>query len=781
MQWLLLVFGLSGAAGLLYEIAALKALTNVFGAMADAAATVLATYMAGLSLGAFLGGRVADKVKRPLVVYAIAEALIAGLVLLLPAGRDLIQHAYIAAARGGYGDSAWLKVALSSLLLLPPTLAMGATLPLLVSGWMRVDPFAARAVPRLYGANTLGAAFGVLAGTYVILPLLGISNTLVLVAAMDAAAAVAAVGLSRRSVAGGSSLAAQDVAIPSMSLRTRPFVAGALVASVSLFGMEVIWTHVLAVVVGNSAYAFGVMLFAVLSGLALGGRSAERVAADQRAAGLVRAALGLTLAVGVTHLLWDRLPTIFRLLGWWNVDGDSFLIREAIRGLACMLVVFPPTYFSGRLFALATSVFAASAEQSGRRTGAITAASTLGAVGGSLTASFWLLPQIGSEWSLRVLGGLGLVAAVLYAKATGLRDVGRLVKVGAVAAVLLVLAPRWDIDRLSDGSNVYFGRQWDTPTVLVHEDKYGGLTTVRWDGSTGRKLLLTNGKFQGDDRFEMANQRAFAAFPAMHVRQFGKALAIGLGTGVSAATARRFPFQTVDVVELSPGVIEAARRWFSDVNDGVVQALGSHLHNDDGRHFLLVTDDRFDLITIELSSIWFAGAASLYSREFYEIAKAHLAPGGVFQQWVQLHHMSEPDLASIFVTLREAFPEVWLYIGDTQGIMVASERSLDLSSEHLAQLQADPALAKARAVLPDGGFAALRDCRVLDTAGIDRFIDDVMLQYGLDRASLVSTDDSLRLEYATPRGNVLPWDSGKRMTDRLRAIQPPAPAIHASR
>ena len=227
MHWLLLVFGLSGAAGLLYEIAALKALTQVFGAMADAAATVLATYMAGLSLGAFLGGRVADKVKRPLVVYAIAEGLIAALVLLLPAGRDLVQSAYIAAARSGFGDAAWLKVALSSLLLLPPTLAMGATLPLLVSGWMRVDPNASRAVPRLYGANTLGAAVGVLAGTYVVLPLLGISKTLVLVAAMDAAAAVAAVGLSRRALTGASALATQAVAGPSLSIRTRPFVAGA--------------------------------------------------------------------------------------------------------------------------------------------------------------------------------------------------------------------------------------------------------------------------------------------------------------------------------------------------------------------------------------------------------------------------------------------------------------------------------------------------------------------------------------------------------------------------
>ena len=770
------VCALSGAAALLYEIAAARSLTNVFGGMADAVATVLATYMAGLSLGAFIGGRLADRIKNPVRFYAIAEGVIALTVLALPFGVDLALDAYVAAVRGGLGEAGAmaLRVTLSAVLLLPPTLAMGATLPLLVAHWMRVDPEAHRAVPRLYGANTLGAAVGVLMGTYLLLPILGIFKTLLFVALADLTAAMIALKLAREpteampvqpSEQGPTVADSTD-----MVKRPRLLLLAVFVGSFVLFALEVQWTHVLAVVVGNSAYAFGVMLFCVLVGLAWGGRSAESVPTVKRAATLVRDAALFSVVVGASLFLWDGIPAVFNVLG---LSVATFLGRETVRFLVCFFMLVPPCFLSGRIYALAMAAYAGGAGGVGRRVGRLSAASTVGAIAGSLAGSFVVLPQLGSQMGLRVLATGLLLSAALYAAAVVLAPSARRVTlaVGAATVLLVALFPGWDINRLTDGSNVYFRAQWlSGKTVYVHEDKYGGLTTVREEN--GVFTLLTNGKFQGNDRYEMADQQAFALYPILHLRNenFNNALVIGLGTGVSAATVHDFPFTRLVVCEISPGIIEAAGRYFGHVNDEIIPALGDDLLLRDGRHHLLITDDRYDLISMEISSIWFAGASALYNREFYALADERLAPGGVFQQWVQLHHLLSIDLASVLASIRAVFPHVHLFVGGHQGVLVASQQPLDVSAPKLAAWCADPRFHDACARF-EGDLRPYLARRLLDTAGIDRFIAHVAKRAGMLPEELESTDDSLYLEYATPRGNVLPIDSGERMLERLREFR----------
>ncbi len=284
----------------------------------------------------------------------------------------------------------------------------------------------------------------------------------------------------------------------------------------------------------------------------------------------------------------------------------------------------------------------------------------------------------------------------------------------------------------------------------------------------GHFTLLTNGKFQGSNSAEIHAQRAFALFPILHQRQFDKALVIGLGTGMTAATVARFPFDRVDVAEISPGIIEAARRYFEDINDGVVDVLGDTVRRQDGRHWLLMTEDRYDLISIEITSIWFAGAGALYNREFYALAKQRLAPHGIFQQWVQLHHIHEEDLAGVLASIRAEFEHVDLFVGGGQGILVASDEPLDPDPERHRAWCTTPSFARA-CKLTGGDLTSvpLDDARLLDTEGIDRFVSVVAAIQDRNVEDLISTDDSLTLEYSTPKGNVLPEDSGQRMRRRL--------------
>jgi spermidine synthase len=331
--------------------------------------------------------------------------------------------------------------------------------------------------------------------------------------------------------------------------------------------------------------------------------------------------------------------------------------------------------------------------------------------------------------------------------------------VGALAGSVLVLGvatPRWDLARLTSGANVYF-QIGEIPEEIpfLREDVHGGVTTVT--RANGVFTLYTNGKFQGNTGWEMSAQRLFAHYPSLFVSHFDRTLVIGIGTGTTIGTLAAYPWKRIDVVEISPAIVEAARGFFTRVNHGALDDPRVVIHHADGRNFVLVDDQKYDLVSMELSSIWFAGASNLYSREFYELVRARLAEGGVFQQWVQLHHLYRRDFATVVHTLRSVFPHVALFYGGGQGILVASGTPLQASQSRLRALEALPKMAT---VMPERGDLSelLRD--VLATgAGLDRFLEESAGLANLPLDELVSTDHSLYLEYATPRGNVLPWST----------------------
>ncbi len=777
------LFLVSGATGLLYEVAFSKLLAYIFGATAYAVSTVLAAFMGGLAGGAHFGGKNAARVARPLMVYGALEVLIGLVCAASPGAFTLLTSAYVALAHALPGSLATVtaaRAALTALVVVIPTVAMGATLPLLSRVIARrvavPDAESGTRLATLYAINTAGGAFGALASAYAILPLLGVRGTM-----RAAALANIAIGLVAFFAGRGAAMAdgATSSAPTRRSAETEPTVEPldderllltlAATSGFLVFAAEVVQTHLLALLIGNSAYAFGLMLAVFLVCLSIGAARTPAFARRHGPAALSRGLAFAAIALAATLPLWDQLPRFFLFAGKYVSSWGG---REICRATAALVILVLPTLWMGSTFPLLLERIASRADVASR-VGRLTVANTLGTIAGSILTGYLLLPALGSQSALAAVAAAFAVASLAAARGRGVpAEERKRALITAVAAFALAgLLPTWDMARLTSGANVYFTVGPPPDSIdFVREDVHGGVTTVVHRGPV--TTMYTNGKFQGDNGLEMNAQRRFAHFPSLFVDRFDRALVIGLGTGTTVGTLAAYPWQRIDVAEISPAIVEASRRYFADQSFHALDDPRVRLDLNDGRNVLLVANDPYDLVTIELTSVWFAGAASLYSHEFYELVRQRLAPGGLLQQWVQLHHIRRRELATIVRTLRGVFPHVALFVGGAQGILVAGSSPLVASKARLHALEERPAL---RATLDGKHFEDLFGELVASGPELDRFVAESAEG---DEPQPISTDDNLYLEYATPKGNVLNYDASLNATlallDRYRMKDPRA-------
>jgi spermidine synthase len=313
---------------------------------------------------------------------------------------------------------------------------------------------------------------------------------------------------------------------------------------------------------------------------------------------------------------------------------------------------------------------------------------------------------------------------------------------------------------MSRGSYVYFDGGYFADKVLYyHEDVQGGLTSVVQIGPD--KLLLSNGKFQGNAAGAVQAQIRFALVPILFTREFRNALVIGLGTGNTLRTVSHFPFQHIDVAELVPSIVEAARLWFESVNGRVFDRDPRvHVSIADGRNFLLVSRQNYDLITIEITSIWIAGEADLYNREFYQLCRSHLGERGVLQQWVQIHHMPTEDLLVILNTAAQVFPHVAFFQGPTQGVIIASASPLECDYRRIRAFDADPQVRQDLTDISAPSLASLLGELMVYGDSLRQALSHLPAMSG-QSPDFVSTDLYPYLEYQTPKDNVLPYETSK--------------------
>ncbi len=810
---ILIAFFVSGLASLVLETVWTRQLVVVFGATTLAVSTVLACFMAGLALGAWVFGRIADRLKRPVVVYAALEAGVGLWALLLPLviGRvyPLVNAWLWRTFEPGFWAFSILRFSAVALILLPPTTLMGATLPLLSRHVVRTGPGSAwtgRRVGWLYTINTTGAVAGAFLATFVLLPALGVSLTNTLAASADLLLALVVWTSRRRLEPGCDDPEAQEWAALHALFEAdrvatfvpRPVERAAALAAFGLSGfaamnLQVILNRGMALVLGSSIYAFGVVLIAFLIGIAAGSAAASawapRVRRPVLALALVQ--LGAALAIMALHLYLDRLTFAFGHLilalapDYWRHIGRV----EGCMALVAVLAALPPTLFLGATFPLAVKVASRGTDRVGRDVGALYAVNTVGAILGSFASAFVLVPLFsrwghgrGLELALLVSAILhGLAAVLLALAATGPRPGRWALAAGVALAVALFArcAPPWNqttltlgIFRMSSLKSAMNAEIWGRPEIPFYFD--GVSTTVsveRW----GRQLALkNNGKVEASNGGDMSTQIMVSASPLLLHERAGAGLdaaIIGFGSGVTVGAALQFPVRRVDVIEYEPAVVLASRLFGRsegerpepdrDVNHLVYRpaadpaGLGGdpgslvleprlRVIDNDGRNFLASTPARYDVIVSEPSNPWITGVSNLFTLEHFTRARQALRPGGVFSQWVQLYELSPRMVKVILKTFAQAFPHMTAFAAKDRSsdiILLGSDRPIPLDIGRMEAAMDDP---RVRAELGRADVSGPSDV-------LSRLLfanrDEVMAYVG-DAA--VNTDDNLLVEFTAP-------------------------------
>ena len=793
---LALFFFVSGAAGLVYESIWSRELHHIFGTSQFAIATVLAAFMTGLTVGGAVGARFAPRVRRPLRAYAVLELAIGlfalGFPFLLRGVEPLYVWFWRAFEPGVVSFGVFQFVVLGALLLVP-TACMGATLPLLV----RLPQLggAGQKVGRLYAINTAGAVFGTALAGFWLLPGLGVAQTTWLAAGTNAALAAAAWTVDRPPAGAGPMPASVPMAT---SLRDdRLWLVLAALAGFSSLGLEVAWFRLMGLILGASTYAFTVMLLAFLVGIATGGEVggpiADRLAARGRLVyGLVGAQLAVALLTGAAAWGWQWLPLTFLKL-YYEIPPIAHAIdpqrASTIAGellwpakcLLALLVMAPPAFFMGATFPLL--VRAAGGGDLSRTVGRVYAANTAGSLAGAFLAGFVLMPALHVRGTVLFCIGVNVLAAVLatFALTERRRESGMLALGAAVLGLVLGnVAPKWDPMLMTTGMYKYVDNlDADATQADIHKQMiaryellyYGeGLSTVvtvARNSKTGNVWLANNGKIDASSTTDMPTQLLVSHLPFLFTGESAKnVMVIGLASGITLGAATLHPeVEHFDVVEIEPK-IKKATEYFEHVNHRALYDPRVRLIANDGRNQLLLTDPgTYDIIVCEPSNPWLTGVSNLFTREFFEMGKTRLAPGGVWAQWVQMYGMGGRDMKSVMRTFATVFPYAHTFatIEDADLVMVGSDRPLPLDIAAVRALRQ-----KTPALTADFDRIELRDeWLLLETWLFDR---DQMLsfsgthkerivdalrpdakEYGPEEEVPLNTDDNMLVEFSAPK------------------------------
>jgi len=785
------LFVLSGAAGLIYEVVWSRLLAEVFGVTAFAVSTVLASFMGGLALGAALIGKRSARVLRPLRLFAVLEASIAAYALVLPTLLDVVNAAHTALLQrtgGTFLVHSAVRLVLCAGVLLVPTALMGATLPALGQGLLRNPERLGLGVGALYFVNTLGAGVGCYLAGFHLIPALGLRRTTLVAVALNGTVALGAWLLDRgsgvREAAPGPRPADEDaVALASPLSAPAPtappwwplavaFGSGALAL---LF--EVVWFRVLILVFGSTVYSFSAMLSIFLVGLAVGSLIAASVADRARHPVRLLAAIqvGIALAALGGSLAVNRFPYLFLdVLGRLGADFAGVNRAKLILSLA---VLFPPALGFGATFPVLVRLWRYGSLGTGPRIGGVYAWNTLGAILGSVGAGFVLVPWIGAEGSLAlaVLGPMVLAVGTLLVE-RGPLDRRWVVGSGVLAVAVLagVLgANRWDRKLL--GIGVYYlphsAIDWSDIRGSVNRAAAGFRLTGYFEGfgdtitsleTEDGKVITVNGSATASTDFtDMFSQRMMGHLPmALHPGVARKVCVIGLGAGVTAGSMALYRPEEMIVVELERGVLEASR-FFDTENHRVLDDPAVRVVIDDGMIFLRATREEFDVISSHPNFPSLTGSGTLFSTEYFELCRARLAPGGIVCHYAPLWRTAPEDLMTILASFAEVFDHVRVFNTGLSLVLLGRVGPFPaVDVEELSRRVAQPEVAASLGEVGVRGPMDLLALYALDEQELRRLVGGAPL----------NTTDFPRVEYRAPR-SVFSSTVGSNL-ELLRSAQP---------
>ena len=695
------LFTASGFAGLIYESIWTHYLKLFLGHAAYAQSLVLIVFMGGLAAGSAWCGRISARIPNPLLGYALVEAVIGAFALVFHDAFVAVtdwSHATLLPALGSEWLALAAKLGVSSLLILPQSVLLGMTFPLMSAGLVRAHPASSgESVAMLYFTNSLGAAIGVLASGFLLIAWVGLPGTLRVAGAINLALAAAVwfvarprhdAPLAARRGAGGEA--------------TGILLAVAFFTGLASFVYEISWLRMLALVLGASTHAFELMLSTFILGLALGGlavrRTVDTVRSPERLLGWVQVAMGL-LAVA-TLPVYDATFGVMETLmkGLARTESGYVLFNVSGQAIAAM-VMLPATFCAGMTLPLITGALLRSGAGESA-IGQVYAANTLGAIAGVLLAVHAGLPLIGLKATL-IAGGVidAALGLLLLDRFAATRRAFALAAVACVVA-FVPIASLFQLDarkmaagvfrsgELSSSRDVKILFNKDGKTATVHLVLYPDATSIRTNGKSDGSIYAPSAR-RGTDEITMV---LTAALPLSLKPDAKHAAVIGIGTGLTTHTLlQSLALEHVETVEIEAAMAEASR-GFLPRNAAAFADPRSKILIDDAKTFFSTHNRRYDIIISEPSNPWVSGVSSLFTREFYGRVRSHLEPGGLLVQWFQLYEIDPSLLASVMRALGEVFAHYAVFAAsDHDVLIVAGEAPIPLPPQ--ARLFDQPLLA----------------------------------------------------------------------------------------
>jgi spermidine synthase len=716
---LLLLFAASGCAALIYEIVWFQLLQLVIGSSAVSLGLLLAAYMGGLCLGSAGLARVVSSRRHPLRVYALLESGIAVFGIIALFGVPLVGRIYVAGATSGLLGLI-LRGVIAAVCLLPPTVLMGASLPALARS-LETTPQGVSRLGLLYSANIAGSVIGCLFAGFYLLRVYDMGVATYIAALFNLAVAGLAIVLARFTPHDSSAPIIEPGPMQRSPYAMLIYVAIAL-SGMTALGAEVVWTRLLSLLLGATVYTFSIILAVFLLGLwggsSLGSFWARRTTRPRMALAVCQVLLAAAIA-------WTAF-SIARLLPYWPVDPWLSInpwFNFDLDLMRCLHAILPATLLWGASFPLALASVAAEGEDPARLSGSIYAVNTAGSIAGALAFSLLLIPAVGTRSSEAILIWLAAAAAGL-----AFLSLGRtLTTFGAIGATLLLAlgfsASVSDLpwQAIAYGRRIapilsgqYATVDAQTEPLFVGEGINSSVViTQRGD----QRFFYVSGKSEASSALlDMRLQRMMGDLPALLMNRAPQSvLVVGFGAGVTAGSFVPYPdVRSIVICELESLIPPASDQYFGKENYHVLHDGRTHLVSDDARHYILTSPDKFDVITTDPIHPWVKGISTLYSKEYYELVRGHLNPGGVVAQWLPIYESDEDTVKTELATFFSVFPNATVWSNYLQGdgydlVLLGREDASPIDINALQRRLDQPGYSRVAASLAEAGFHSAVD------------------------------------------------------------------------
>ena len=672
-QTVAIIFFLSGASSLIYQIIWTRQLTLLFGSTVLAVSTVLTAFMSGLALGSIYFGKLADRQRSPLRLYAVLEALIGVYALIFPLFLLILKASYILIYRSfnaEFYSLTLVRFAISFLIVLVPAALMGGTLPVISKFVVKEIGNRGRRIGFFYAVNTFGAAVGAIATGFLFIQYLGIQRTVFLAVAINFFVALVALLIGRQPT----KEPAEEVLnlTPALANSVKDPIWKFVLLAFGISGFcalayEVLWTRILVFFLGSTSYAFSTILAAFLFGIAFGSYIFAKVAdwtkSPVNLLGLVQIGIGLSAIL---------------LMPIFNKMFDVMLVFQGLPGgriwtfFACLIVMVVPSTLMGACFPIVTRIYVHSKNQLGQSIGEVYSANTIGAILGSFCAGFVLIPLIGIRPSIALVVTLNLLIGCVLIFLNDLRSqvFGGIAISGSIVTItVVVMTLVWSNTPLFLNSAIFRLQHPGDKLIDYTEGIDASITTLKDDAGVYRLYVDTN-QAADASRWDSPSHRVIAHLPLLLHPAPKTALVVGFGMGLTSHSITQHGVK-IDAIEISEGVIKAARNYFTIVNKNVFEHSLFNCQINDGRNYILMTEKRYDMISTGIiHPLVSAGSSNIYTENFYQLCKRILTDDGVMCQWVPLHRMPEKHLKMIVRTFIEVFPNTTLWYKFTPDFII---------------------------------------------------------------------------------------------------------------